>query len=109
MIPFKSIREIHDAFDAGASTPLSLTQHYFSQIEKSNHNAFITLGKDRALKQAELLTTELKSKYAGKTPRASHALFGIPLGIKDVLTMDGVRTTCGSKMLDNYRHKYQYS
>ncbi|CAN5951493.1 unnamed protein product [Sphagnum jensenii] len=55
---------------------------------------------------AEKLTEELKSKHGGKVPRASHPLYGIPLGIKDVLVMDGVRTTAGSKMLDNYIPPY---
>ena len=62
--------------------------------------------EDRALKQAEVLTTELKSKYGGIVPRAVMPLYGIPLGIKDLLTIDGVRTTCASKMLDNYIPPY---
>jgi aspartyl-tRNA(Asn)/glutamyl-tRNA(Gln) amidotransferase subunit A len=102
----KTIREIHDAFDSGKLSPTELTQKFFSNIDQSKHNAFITLCKERALKQAEGLTADLKSKYNGKVPRATHPLYGIPLGIKDVLTMDGVRTTCASKMLDNYIPPY---
>ena len=103
---FKTIKEVHDAFDSGKTSPLELTQYYFSNIEKSNHNAYITLCKERALEQAEDLTSALKSKHGGKVPRKDFPLFGIPLGIKDVLTMDGVRTTCASKMLDNYIPPY---
>ena len=106
MQSFKTIREVHDAYDTGKLNPLELTQHYFKNIEASAHNAFITLCKERALAQAESLTKELNSKYAGKVPRKTHPLFGIPLGIKDVLVMDGVRTTAGSKMLDNYIPPY---
>lgn len=102
----KTIREIHDAFDAGKTSPLLLTQHFFSNIDQSKHNAFITLCKDRALAQAKGLTEDLKSKHGNKVPRESHPLYGIPLGIKDLLTMDGVRTTCASKMLDNYISPY---
>ena len=102
----KTIREIHDAFDAGQITPLQLTEKYFSNIDQSKHNAFITLCKDRALAQAKNLSADLVSKHGGKVPRATHPLYGIPLGIKDVLTMDGVRTTCASKMLDNYIAPY---
>lgn len=101
-----TIQEIHNAFDACKTTPLELTKQYLNQISTSKHNAFITVCSDRALKQAEVLTVDLKSKHGGKTPRASMPLFGIPLGIKDVLTMDGVRTTCASKMLDNYIPPY---
>ena len=101
-----TIHEIHDAFDSGKTTPLELTKQYLSQIKTSKHNAFITVCDTRALKQAETLTDELKSKYGGKVPRSAMPLYGIPLGIKDVLTMDGVRTTAGSKMLDNYIPPY---
>ncbi len=106
MNPFKTIQDIHDAFDAGKTNPVELTHFYFSQIDKSNHNAFITLCKERALKQAEVLAADLKGKHQGLTPRTAQPLYGIPLGIKDVLTMDGVRTTCGSKILDNYIPPY---
>lgn len=101
-----TIQEIHNAFDAGTLTPLELTRTYFETIKSSNHNAWITLCEERALKQAEELTTDLKDKHGGKVPREALPLFGIPLGIKDVLTMDGVRTTCASKMLDNYIPPY---
>ena len=100
------INKIHDDFDSGKTTPLELTKKFFTAIRASNHNAFITLCEDRALKQAEELTSDLKSKHGGKVPRLLMPLFGIPLGIKDVLTMDGVRTTCASKMLDNYIPPY---
>ena len=102
---YQTIREVHDAFDSGKTNPVELTKYYFSQIDQSKHNAYITLCKDRALKQAEEMNEVLK-KNGCKTPRSTHPLFGIPLGIKDVLTMDGVRTTCGSKMLDNYIPPY---
>jgi aspartyl-tRNA(Asn)/glutamyl-tRNA(Gln) amidotransferase subunit A len=103
---YSTIREIHDAFDGGTETPLSLTRTYFERIGKSNHNAWITLCQDSALKRAEALTSELESKHGGKVPRSSHPLYGIPLGIKDVLTIEGVRTTAASKMLDNYIAPY---
>ena len=102
----KTIHEIHNAFDLGKSTPLELTQQFFNQIKASHHNAFITLCEARALNQAQVLTDDLKLKYNGKVPRAEKPLYGIPLGIKDVLTMDGVRTTCASKMLENYIPPY---
>jgi aspartyl-tRNA(Asn)/glutamyl-tRNA(Gln) amidotransferase subunit A len=102
MSKLPSIREIHDSFDAGSSDPLTLAESFFARIKASKHNAYITLCEDRALRQAEELRSQLKVKFDGKVPRKSHPLFGIPLGIKDVLTMDGVRTTCASRMLENY-------
>jgi aspartyl-tRNA(Asn)/glutamyl-tRNA(Gln) amidotransferase subunit A len=101
-----TISRIHDAFDAGTLSPLELTQKFFETIKKSNHNAWITLCEHRALRQAEEMTQDLATRHGGKVPREALPLFGIPLGIKDVLTMDGVRTTCASKMLDNYVPPY---
>ncbi len=103
---YKTIREVHDAFDTGAITPRAFTEYFFANIKKSDHNAYITLCEDRALKQADALTADLKNKYGNQVPRAQMPLFGIPLGIKDVLTIDGVRTTCASKMLDTYIAPY---
>lgn len=101
-----TISQIHDAFDAGTLTPLELTRKFFESIKNSNHNAWITLCEHRALRHAEELTQDLITRHGGKVPREALPLFGIPLGIKDVLTMDGVRTTCASKMLDNYVPPY---
>jgi len=103
---YKSIREVHDAYNSGETDPLKLTRDFFSNIHASSHNAFITLCETRALKQAEVLTQDLLGKYAKRVPREALPLFGIPLGIKDVLTIDGVRTTAGSKMLDHYIAPY---
>lgn len=101
-----TIREIHDAYDSGKLTPLALTQQYFDRIDASKHNAYITLCKDRAMKQAEVLAAELKTKHGGKVPRKAQPLFGIPMGLKDLQTIDGVRTTAGSKILENYIPPY---
>lgn len=102
----RTIPEIHDAFDSRTLTPLALTERYLETIAKSSHNAWITLCKERALRQAEQLTHDLKSRHGGLVPRAALPLYGIPLGIKDVLVMEGVRTTSASKILDNYIPPY---
>ena len=103
---YKTIREVHDAFDGGLTNPLALTQYYFANIKKSSHNAFITLCEERALKIAKKLTEDLVQTFGKKVPRVQHPLFGIPIGLKDLLTLEGVRTTCGSKMLENYISPY---
>jgi aspartyl-tRNA(Asn)/glutamyl-tRNA(Gln) amidotransferase subunit A len=106
MQELKTIRQIHDAFDSGVLTPFDLTQKFFKSIQSSQHNAWVTLCEKRALQQAKELTQDLAEKHGGKVPRDALPLFGIPLGIKDVLTIDGVRTTCASMMLDNYIPPY---
>src|SRR5579871_5242919 len=58
-------------------------------------NAFITVTADEALHQPKLADRRLDQGYAP-------ALCGIPLAIKDIYCTRGVRTTCASKILDNF-------
>lgn len=104
MLP-KTVREIHDAYDAKTLSPVELTRQFLNAAKASKHNAFISMCEDRAIEQAKAAENTLKNN-GGKVPRDKNPLLGIPLGIKDILTMDGVRTTCASKMLDNYIPPY---
>ncbi len=69
-----------------------LISELFDRIKKSRLNAYITLCEDEALKQAE--------KY--DSGKVEGRLSGIPVAVKDCISTKGVRTTCGSKMLENY-------
>src|SRR5271166_5987516 len=69
-----------------------------AQVEPRIH-AFITVTADEALRQAGDADKRIK---AGDAP----PLCGIPIGIKDVYCTAGVRTTCGSKILDNFVPPY---
>ncbi len=102
--PYRSISQLHAAYESGQATPTSVVQFFLKQIDASKHNAFITVLKDRALACAKQQDQELKAN-GNKIPK-NRALFGVPMGIKDVLCMDGVRTTAASKMLDNYVAPY---
>ncbi len=104
MAPYSTIREIHDAFDRKEISAVELTLDYLKRARSSPHNAYLTICEERALEQARV--AQVCMDQAGKVPRATHPLLGIPLGIKDLLVMDGVRTTCGSKMLENYIPPY---
>ncbi len=74
----------------------------FEQIENLDKdlNAFITLTKDASLDKAKELDKTFSKDQWGKP------LFGIPLGIKDTISTKGIRTTCGSKMLEDYIPPY---
>ena len=62
--------------------------------------AFITELKDEALKQSE----EIQNKIDNGEKLGD--LAGIPIGIKDIICTKGVKTTCASKMLENFVSPY---
>jgi len=101
---FNSISEIHDAFDKKNISPVELTREALSSSKSSTQNAFLTFCEERAVEQAKAADQILAKE--GKVPRDKYPLLGIPMGIKDNLVMEGVRTTCASKMLENYVPPY---
>ena len=88
-----SLTEIHELLKKKEITPKTLVLECFSRIEKNNLNAFITLDKEGALKEAERLE---------KIEVPDDLLFGIPIAIKDNIMVKDLRCTCASKMLDNF-------
>ncbi len=101
---FTTFREIHEAFEKKTTTPVELTQNYLQAAKSSAHNAYLTICEERALKQAKLAQETLSRE--GAQAFEKFPLLGIPLGIKDVLTIQNVRTTCASKILENYVPPY---
>lgn len=75
---------------------------YFAQIEKKENeiNAFITLTKEKAYQKGEEVQRKIN---AGER---CHPLAGVPIAIKDNIITKGVKTTCGSKMLENFIPTY---
>ena len=78
-----------------------LTKSLLGRIESAQPalNAFITVMADSALAQAVRAEEALKDGSAGP-------LTGLPLAHKDIFCTSGVRTSCGSKMLDNFVSPY---
>jgi len=104
MTQFQTIREIHDAYDKRKFSVMEFTQEYLASVKASKHGAFLTLCEERAFAQAKAADAILAKE--GKVPRASRPLLGVPMGIKDILLIDGVRTTCASKIIENYVAPY---
>ncbi len=101
---YTTITAIHDAFDRKELSPVELTRDTLAAAKASKHNAYLTLLEDRAMEAAKRADQILAE--TGKVPRDRFPLLGIPLAIKDNLVIDGVRTTCASKMLENYIPPY---
>ena len=81
---------------------LQLVQEFYAKIqaEDGDIHAYLTLSKDRAEQQAEKIDDLVRR--GGTLPK----LAGVPVAIKDVMTTRGVRTTAGSKILDNFIPPY---
>lgn len=90
-----SIKEIHDLLMSKKITPLDLVEEAYIRIEEnSDLNSFITLNKMDAIEYAKKLSEE--------EVEIDNLLWGIPIAIKDNISTKGIRTTCASKMLENY-------
>ncbi|HIP81667.1 MAG TPA: Asp-tRNA(Asn)/Glu-tRNA(Gln) amidotransferase subunit GatA, partial [Leucothrix mucor] len=97
----KSLAELSVGLKQGDFSSVELTQYYLDRIAKydSDLNAFITVTEEQALAGAKSADEQIASGSAG-------ALTGIPMAHKDLFCTDGVRTTCASKMLDNFIAPY---
>ncbi|MEW8452374.1 MAG: Asp-tRNA(Asn)/Glu-tRNA(Gln) amidotransferase subunit GatA [Candidatus Thiodiazotropha sp.] len=97
----KSIAELGAAMRAGEFTSVELTRHFIDRIDRLNGelNALITATPEQALAEAEAADRAIQSGKAGP-------LAGIPLVQKDIFCTRGVKTSCGSRMLDNFISPY---
>jgi len=86
---------------AGKLSSVELTQTLLERIGKaqSTLNAFVTIDADGALAQA-------RAADAARANGSAGPLTGIPIAHKDVIMTAGLRTTCGSRMLENFVAPY---
>lgn len=96
-----SLRELADGLAQAQFSSEELTRHFLARIAAHNPalNAYITVLEEQALAGARAAD---KQRASGEV----HPLNGIPLAHKDIFCTDGVRTSCGSKMLDNFIAPY---
>lgn len=97
-----TVASIRTALEAKTVSARELTADFFSRIEKRNPelNAFLTLSPERAYAQAHRID-EMRS-----TGKELPPLAGVPVAIKDVISTRGIRTTCASRILENYVPPY---
>ena len=97
----KTIAQLAAGLRNGDFSSEELTRAYLDRIARHDDslNSFITVSEEDALQQAQAADQRLK---AGD----STALTGIPVAQKDIFCTDGVLTTCGSRMLENFVAPY---
>lgn len=97
----KTLAQISQDLQAGEYSSVEVTQHFLDRIKNldGQYNSFITVTDEQALTQAKA-ADELRA--AGN----ANEWTGVPMAHKDIFCTEGVRTSCGSKMLDKFIAPY---
>ena len=96
-----SVSDQMAALASGQLSSVELTRHYLDRIARLDPqvNSFITVTAEQALAQAQAADQARQNGTAGP-------LTGLPVAHKDIFCTQGVRTSCGSKMLDTFVAPY---
>jgi len=97
-----TVHELGERFRRRELTPSEATRAYLARIEALDPQvkAYLTVTSEQALRRA----AEADARFAAGTPRGP--LDGVPVAVKDVLCTRGIRTTCGSKILERFVPPY---
>jgi aspartyl-tRNA(Asn)/glutamyl-tRNA(Gln) amidotransferase subunit A len=97
----KTLAELSQALQKREISSVELTQHFLDRIQRLDvqYNAFVSVTAEQALEQAKAADQQIQAGNAG-------ALTGVPMAHKDIFCTLGVKTSCGSKMLDNFNAPY---
>ena len=98
---FKSVKQILAAIKNKEVSASELTSNYLERIKKHDDslNCFISLTEKSAMDKAKMIDKEVSNNKF-------RALSGLPIAQKDIFCTKGVKTSCGSKMLDNFISPY---
>jgi aspartyl-tRNA(Asn)/glutamyl-tRNA(Gln) amidotransferase subunit A len=97
----KSIVELAAGLRAGEYSSVELTRFYLDRIRDLDGglNSYITVCEEQALEAAEAADRQLQAGEGGP-------MTGIPMAQKDIFCTQGVKTSCGSRMLDSFIAPY---
>ena len=96
-----SIREMTEGLANAQFSSREITEHYLKRIEKidAQVKSYVTVTPEQALAEADAADALLKAGGA-------NVLTGVPLAHKDIFCTQGIKTTAGSKILDNFISPY---
>lgn len=97
----KSVAELSKELESGKISSVELTQQFLDRLKREDgkYNSFITISDEQALAEAKSAD---EMRAAGKAT----VWTGVPFAHKDIFCTNGVRTSCGSKMLENFVPPY---
>ena len=97
-----TVHELIEKLEKGEITSETLTKSYFDRIKEKDNKvkAYVSTLEESAMKKAK----EIDEKRKAGKPVSKFA--GIPIGIKDNMCIEGTKTTCSSKMLENFVSPY---
>lgn len=98
-----AIHELRDLIRNREVSSEEIVKSYFSRIEEVEDKvgSFITLTKEKALEDARRIDKKIKENSTNLSDLA-----GIPVGIKDNIVTEAIKTTCGSRILENFIPPY---
>jgi aspartyl-tRNA(Asn)/glutamyl-tRNA(Gln) amidotransferase subunit A len=104
-----SIQDAASLLKAGEITAIELTKAVLDRIYAVDNDvrAYLTLIPEAALEGASRADAAISAARAAGSLDELPALTGIPLAVKDVITVEGVPVTCGSRILEGYIAPYQ--
>jgi len=97
----QTLTELRRLLHAGETSSEEMTRAFLDRIEATDHkiNAFLTICREMALEAARAADQRIATGDA-------EPLTGLPIAVKDIFNTKGVRTTCASRILDNYIAPY---
>ncbi len=101
-IPFLTVAELGDAIRNGEVSPIDVTEAYLQRIDAHDTNirAYLTVTADLAREAAQRAQDEIAGgNYCGP-------LHGVPVAVKDQMYTEGVRTTIGTPVFDEFVPEY---